>query len=58
MLKMLKEQRAQGEWNTVYMLIVFAIAALLMIALIKPMFRQSQTIVKPIATQPAVTQKP
>jgi len=42
----------------VYMLIVFAIAALLMIALIKPMFRQSQTIVKPIATQPAVVQKP
>ena len=44
--KILAEQRAQGEWNSVYLLIIFAIAAILIIALIKPMFRQSQDIVK------------
>ena len=31
------------------MLLVFAIAALLVIALIKPLFRQSQTVIKPVA---------
>lgn len=42
----LAEERAQSEWNSVYLLIVFIIAAILIIALIKPMFRQSQDIVK------------
>lgn len=44
--KMLKEERAQSEWNSVYLLIVFVIAAILIIALIKPMFKQSQEIVQ------------
>ncbi|MDO8628059.1 MAG: hypothetical protein Q7K42_06335 [Candidatus Diapherotrites archaeon] len=44
--KLFSETRAQGDWNSVYMLIVLAIAAVLVITLIKPMFRQSQTIVK------------
>ena len=44
--KLFLEERAQGEWNSVYLLIVFVIAAVLIIALIKPMFKQSQDIVK------------
>ena len=40
-----KEEKAQGEWGAVYMLIVLVIAALLLIAVIKPMFKQSQKIV-------------
>ncbi len=44
--EILAEQRAQGEWSSVYMLIILVIAALLLIAVIKPMFRQSQKIVQ------------
>lgn len=44
--KLLQEERAQSEWNSVYLLIVFVIAAILIIALIKPMFKQSQEIVQ------------
>lgn len=40
------DERAQSEWSSVYMLIVLIIAALLLITVIKPMFRQSQQIVK------------
>ncbi|MCX6798775.1 MAG: hypothetical protein NTW59_01610, partial [Candidatus Diapherotrites archaeon] len=54
MLRALKrffaEERAQGEWNSVYMLIVLVIAALVLIAVIKPMFRQSQNVIQ--KTQP------
>ena len=46
MFSLLKEEKAQSEWNSVYLLIVFVIAAILVIALIKPMFKQSQEIVK------------
>ncbi len=42
----MREERAQSEWNSVYLLIVFIIAAILIIALIKPMFKQSQDIIK------------
>ena len=45
----LKEERAQSEWSSVYMLVILIIAALLLITVIKPMFRQSQQIVKRIA---------
>ena len=44
--KFLSEERAQSEWNSVYLLIVFIIAAVLIIALVKPMFKQSQEIVQ------------
>jgi len=44
--KLFREERAQSEWNSVYLLIVFVIAAVLIIALIKPMFKQSQDIVQ------------
>lgn len=40
------DEKGQGEWGSVYLLIIFAIAALLLIALVKPMFKQSQEIVK------------
>ena len=49
----LGEERAQSEWSSVYMLVVMIIAALLLITVIKPMFRQSQQIVK--KTTPTVS---
>jgi len=48
----LREERAQSEWSSVYMLIVMVIAALVLIAVIKPMFRQSQQIVKKTTPRP------
>jgi len=42
------DERAQSEWNSVYMLIVLIIAALLLITVIKPMFEQSQQVQKKI----------
>jgi len=43
--KFLKEESAESEWSSLYLLLVFIIAALLLIALIKPMFRKSQEVV-------------
>ncbi|HLD58321.1 MAG TPA: hypothetical protein VI977_01610 [archaeon] len=40
------EQRAQSEWSSVYMLLILVIAAIALIAIIKPMFQNSQRIVK------------
>lgn len=37
-----KEQRAQGEFNSLYTILVLIIAALLLITVVKPMFRNSQ----------------
>lgn len=51
---MLAEERCQSEWNSVYLLIVFIIAAILIIALVKPMFKQSQDIIK---DQPVLNEK-
>ena len=45
-MRFLKEDRAQSEWSSVYMLIVMIIAALVLVTIIKPMFRQSQQIVR------------
>ncbi|MBI4044388.1 MAG: hypothetical protein HY392_01645 [Candidatus Diapherotrites archaeon] len=36
--------RAQSEWGSIYLIIVFIIAALVLIALVKPMFKQSQEV--------------
>ena len=44
--QLLTDTRAQSEWSSVYMLVVLVIAALVLIAVIKPMFRQSQQVVK------------
>ena len=43
-MQLLKEQKAQSEWNSVYMLIVLIIATLLLITVIKPMFNNSQQV--------------
>ena len=42
---LLGEESAQADFGSVYMIIVFIIAALLLITVIKPMFRQSQQVV-------------
>ncbi len=47
MVSFWNEERAQSEWSSIYLLIVFAIAALLIIALIKPMFKQATQVRKP-----------
>jgi len=47
-MQLLHERRAQSEWNSLYMLIVLIIVALILITIIKPMFKQSQQVVKPI----------
>ncbi len=44
--KMLSEKRCQSEWGSLYMLIVLIIAALLLISVVKPMFKQSQQVIK------------
>ena len=43
-LKMLSEQRCQSEFSSIYMIIVFIIAALLIIAVVKPMFKQARDV--------------
>jgi competence protein ComGC len=40
-----KEERAQSEWSAVYIILILAIVAVLLITIIKPMFQQSQKIV-------------
>jgi len=46
MLKELKniliEEKAQSEWSALYLLLVFIIAALVLLAIVKPMFQQAQ----------------
>lgn len=44
--RLLAEERAESEWSSIYLLLVFVIAALILIALIKPMFRKSQEVVQ------------
>lgn len=39
--KFLLETKAQGNANTLYMILVIAIVAVVLIAVIKPMFRDS-----------------
>jgi len=46
LFELILEEKAQSEWNSVYMLVVLIIAALLLILVVKPMFQQSQTIRK------------
>lgn len=41
---MLSETRAQGEFNSLYTILILIIAALLLITVVKPMFRQSQNL--------------
>ncbi len=48
-----EEERAQSEWSSVYMLLILVIAAIALIAVIKPMFQQSQKLVR--KTTPATS---
>ena len=43
--EMLSEEKAQSDFGAVYLIIVFIIAALLLITVVKPMFKQSQQMV-------------
>lgn len=47
----LLEDNASSEWSTLYMIVVFAIAAILVIAVVKPMFKsaQRQQLLTPVA---------
>lgn len=42
------DQKGEGDFSSVYLILVFAIAALLLLFLIKPMFRESQPLVKQV----------
>ncbi|MCD6246815.1 MAG: hypothetical protein J7J87_00060 [Candidatus Diapherotrites archaeon] len=41
----LSDSRAQSEWSAVYMLLILAIVAILLISVVKPMYQNSQKIV-------------
>jgi competence protein ComGC len=49
----LNENRAQAEWSSLYMLVILIIVALLLVAVVKPMFQQSQKIVTNAQPQPS-----
>ncbi len=51
--EILREEQGQSEWSSIYLLIVLAIAALLLIAVVKPMFKQSQQLVQKAELKPA-----
>ncbi|MEM4598577.1 MAG: hypothetical protein QW400_02710 [Candidatus Diapherotrites archaeon] len=40
-----KDIKSQGDWSAVYLILVFAIVALLIIYIIKPMYQNTQKIV-------------
>ena len=42
--KFLKDKKAQGQWNMVYLLLVGAIVVVILIAKIKPMFHNSMKV--------------
>lgn len=41
-LSFLSEEKAQSEWSALYLLLVLVIAALVLTAIIKPMFQQAE----------------
>lgn len=48
---MVVNQKGDSEWGTVYMLVIAAIAAVLLLTIVKPMFNEKQTLQ---VTQPKV----
>jgi hypothetical protein len=42
MLELLREEQASGDFGAVYMILIFAIAALLLILIVKPLYQSSQ----------------
>lgn len=47
-----KEERAAGDFGAVYMILIFAIAALMLVLVVKPLYQNSQ---KTIPKQPTNT---
>ena len=39
--KFLNENKGQGEWNTLYMVLILGIVAVVLVAVVKPMFKES-----------------
>jgi hypothetical protein len=44
--KFLKEKKAQGNTNTLYMILIAAIVAVILIGVIKPMFSKGTSVAK------------
>jgi hypothetical protein len=42
MFELIREERAAGDFGAVYMILIFAIAALLLVLIVKPLFQNSQ----------------
>ncbi len=53
----LTEKKGQSEWNTLYMVLILAIAAVVLIAVVKPMFKGTTKVAaaQPVAAVPAST---
>jgi len=51
----LKDKKGQGEWNTLYIILILAIATVVLIAVVKPMFKGAEKVVasQPVAANPA-----
>jgi len=49
---LLKEEKAASDFGAVYMILVFAIVALLLVVLVKPMFQNAQKNVPKSAPTP------
>ncbi len=45
MFELLKEETAAGDFGAIYMILVFAIAALLLVLIVKPLYQNSQKII-------------
>ena len=50
----LKEKQGQSEWSTLYIILILAIATIVLIAVVKPMFKGTTTIAssQPVASTP------
>ena len=42
MKELLREEQASGDFGAVYMILIFAIAALLLVLIVKPLYQSSQ----------------
>jgi len=52
MKELFREEKAAGDFGAVYMILIFAIAALLLVLIVKPLFQNSQ---KTIPKAPAAS---
>ena len=56
--KIIKETKAQAETNTLYLIIIFAIVAIILLVVVKPMFNNSTKIAAKKANLPNQTVTP